>query len=195
MLGVLLGCSLPAAVVISISRLSVGDTTWWTGSHCCLIRLHRFQLSSACFDHLGSTWLPFQWPSFSEINYVSTRHLSSPFMRCAFPFPGSFGHDHLPAGQRSTAACFALRIGGDLWGGSSCNPAGHCVPVTSLLPSGIGHHVGSAGQPKGPACKRRRCTRTSTQDPQPTAPVREWCGRRDCGSAVIPRKGSCMCAT
>jgi len=38
---------------------------------------------------------------------------------------------------------------GDLWEGSSCNPAGHCVPVASLFPSGIGHHVGSAEQPKG----------------------------------------------
>ena len=29
---------------------------------------------------------------------------------------------------------------GDLWEESSCNPAGHCVPVASLFPSGIGHH-------------------------------------------------------
>jgi hypothetical protein len=84
MLGVLLGCSLPAAVVISISRLSVGDTTWWTGSHCCLIRLHRFQPSSACFDHLGSTWLPFQWPSFSEITMFLLAICHLPL--CVAPF-------------------------------------------------------------------------------------------------------------
>ena len=87
---------------------SIGDTTWWTGSHCRLIRLRRFQLSSACLAVPGCHFNGLASPK--QLCF----HLSFVISFYAFPFPGSFGHGHSPAGHRSTAACFALRIGGEL---------------------------------------------------------------------------------
>ena len=141
---------------------------------------------------LGCTWLPFQWPGFSEITMF-------PLVICHFllclPIPWLVWPRPFASGSSFNCRLFCLE---DRWGTCGRNP--RAIPPAIACPSqacfpAASAIIGSAEQPKGPARKRRRCTNTSTQDPQPTAPVRKWCGQRDCGSAAIPQRGSCMCAT
>ncbi|OCL05766.1 hypothetical protein AOQ84DRAFT_90882 [Glonium stellatum] len=137
-------------------------------------------------------------------NYVSTNHLSSFLYALCDPAashsPGSFGQAVTSGSLSSTVACFALRIGGgEAVGGflvqsrlplRARSPA--CSPLQERWRQQTAVSVRQK-QPKGPACKRRRCTNSSTQ----ISPTDDGVVSGICGSVRRYRRGAaaCVCAT
>ena len=139
---------------------------------------------------LGCTWLPFQWPGFSEITMF-------PLVICHFllclPIPWLVWPRPFASGSSFNCRLFCLE---DRWGTCERNP--RAIPPAIACPS----------QACFPAASATMSVRQSSRKGPPASVAvarthqlkipnrRRQCGsQRDCGSAAIPQRGSCMCAT